>query len=162
MAMSYGPDWSHLSGQSWATTSWTPEKVLAAPDPVIALANYIEQALGVGFPTMKDLKILRKRCNEIFDHYPRADYRTMCRVVQYNKKRKRKFARVYTVIDSFREAKMAGFLPELDAQADVRARVAEILKTERDPEWRARFLTAPDDGARQFILDEYEGREDAA
>jgi hypothetical protein len=161
MAFAAGPDWSHLSGQSWLTT-WTPEKVIAAPDPVIGLANYIEQILGVGFPTKKDLLILRVRINEIFAHYPNADYRTMCRIVQFNKRKKRKFARVYTVIDSFREAKMAGWLPELTRPTgDCKERIARILETETDPDWRARFLTCPDDDSRRFVLNEYEGRDAA-
>lgn len=164
MSLSFGPDWSHLSGQHWASTSWTVDKVLAAPDPVIGLANYIEQILGVGFPTKKDITILRKRCNEIFERYPRADYRTICRVVQYNKRKKRKFARVYTVIDSFRFAMADGWLPELTRTSDenLRDRITEILKVERDPDWRARFLAAPDDNARRFVLDEYEARDAAA
>lgn len=162
MAFAAGPDWSHLSGQSWLAT-WTPEKVIAAPDPVIGLANYIEQILGVGFPTKKDLTILRKRINEIFARYPHADYQTMCRIVQFNKRKKRKFTRVYTVIDSFRDAMVAGWLPELTRPGgDIKARIARILETETCPDWRARFLTCPDDDSRQFVLDEYEGRDAAA
>lgn len=164
MAISFGPDWSHLSGQSWATTNWTPEMVVAAPDPVIGLANYIEQILGVGFPTKNDLLILRRRVNEIFEHYPKANYQTMCRIVQYNKQIKRKFARVYTVIDSFREAKAAGWLPELTSphDEDLRDRILKILLVETDREWRARFLACPDDEARRFVLAEYDARDLAA
>lgn len=161
MTLAAGPDWSHRSGQSWLAT-WTPDKVIAAPDPVIGLASYIEQILGVGFPTIKDLTILRKRCNEVFAHYPRADYRTMCRLVQYNKQKRRKFARVYTVIDSFREAMKDGWLPELSRSGDLKERIAGILTSETDPNWRARFLMATDDGARQSALDDYERRNEAA
>lgn len=164
MALSFGPDWSHLSGQPWGATNWTPEMVLAAPDPVIGLANYIEQLLGVGFPTLKDITILRKRIDEIFAHYPKATYMTMCRVVQYNKKRKRKFTRVYCAVDSFRNAMADGWLPECvwHGDEDLKVRIVDILKVERDPDWRARFICAPDDDSRRFVLNEYEERDAAA
>ena len=156
-----GPDWSHRSGQSWLT-NWTPEKVAEAPDPIIALSAYIEQALGVAFPTKKDITILRKRVYEILDRYPRADFYTLCKVVAFNRQRRRRFARVYTVVDSFREAMAAGWLPELTVETCLKERVQEILTHETDPDWRARLISCPDDEARQVIINEWEQRAKAA
>lgn len=160
MIIPSGPDWSHQSGQSWATTTWTVDKVLAAPDPLIGFANYMEQILGVGFPTVKDLTILRKRVHEIFDRYPKADFRTMCRLVQYNKNKKKKFTKVYAVTGSFRDAMAAGWLPELTNENDenLREDVLRILKTETDPDWRGRLLACPDDDSRRFVITEYKNR----
>lgn len=159
MTFAAGPNWSHGSGQSWVT-AWTPDKVVAAPDPVIGVANYIEYLLGVGFPTKKDLILLRKRINEIFSHYPKANYYTICRIVMFNKRSKRKFARVYTVMDSFRDAMVAGELPELVSHHDesLAVRIGRFLGIETDRRWRSRLLACPDDDARRHVLDEWEQR----
>lgn len=163
MPFSQGPHWSHGGGQSW-TTRWTPELVVAAPDPLIGYATYIEQILGVGFPTKKDLIVLRKRVNEIFQHYPQANWFTMCRLVSWLKKKKRKFVRVYCVVDNFREAMAAGALPELTAGAtgELRDYIYKLLETETDPVWRKRFLACPDDVSRRAVLERYRNRGPAA
>jgi hypothetical protein len=156
MTFAAGPNWSHRSGQGWVTT-WTPDMVVAAPDPLIGFANYIEQVLGVGFPTKKDLLILRARVNELFERYPQATFHTMCNVVRFNKSEKRKFARVYTVVDSFREAMMEGWLPELSrAPQTLEQRITRILEIETDPRWRARILCCLDDGSRLHVLEQWE------
>lgn len=157
MRLTSGPDWSHRTGQAFLTT-WTPELVAAAPDPVVGLSNYMEQILGVGFPTQKDLLVLRKRIKEIFQHYPAADYHTLCRLVRYNKSIKRRFSRVYTVMDSFREAMAAGWLPELTNATSETAEthIRRILETETDPRWRARLLACRDDSARHHMIECWE------
>lgn len=162
MTFAAGPHWSHLHGQSW-TTTWTPEKVVAAPDSLVAFANYIEQLLGVGFPTKKDLIILRRRVNELLGYYPEADYHTMCRLVKWLKAKKQKFARVYCVVDHFREAMAAGALPELTGRStNLRDHIYDLLATETDARWRKRFLACPDDVSRRLVLDQYQSRDTAA
>jgi hypothetical protein len=158
LRLSAGPNWSHLSGQGWVT-DWTPDKVAAAPDPLIAFSNYIEQALGVGFPTKKDLIILRRRVNELFKRYPKADYYTLCRLVAYQRSRHRRFVRVYTVLDSFRDAMAAGALPELrrdNGNGAVEERLQTILANESCPRWRARLLACPDDESRRAVIADWE------
>lgn len=158
MTFSQGPHWSHGSGQSW-TTRWTPELVVAAPDPLIGYANYIEQLLGVGFPTKRDLIILRKRVNEILAYYPQANWYTLCRLVSWLKSKKRKFVRVYCVVDNFREAMAAGALPELTANdSSLQDFVYRLLETETDPLWRKRLLACPDDASRSAVLERYQAR----
>lgn len=159
MTFSQGPNWSHLSGQSW-TTRWTPELVVAAPDPVIGYANYIEQVLGVGFPTKKDLIILRHRVKQILDYYPQANWYTLCRLVAWLKKKKRKFVRVYCVVDNFREAMAAGALPELTAGAtgELREYIYKLLESESDPLWRKRLIACHDDISRRAVLERYRNR----
>jgi hypothetical protein len=131
------------TGQTWFT-DWTPEKVATAPDPTLAFAEYVQQTMGVPWPTNNDIVVLRKKVNEFFSHYPNADFYTLCRVAGWCRARRKRFQRVWMVVDCFRDAFAAGALPELDRRdhhdADVEAGIAAALQTETDPWWRRRFL----------------------
>jgi len=123
----------------------TPEKVANAPDPSYAFAQYVQQVLGVPWPTLGDQVILKKKTNEFFGRYPHADYYTLCRVVTWirGQKRTKRFTRVWLVIDSFRDAYAAGVIPELDRERSddhIEARIKEILAIEKDPVWRTRLI----------------------
>jgi hypothetical protein len=88
---------------TWLTT-WTPEKVQAAQDKPRAFAEYCQQTIGTPWPTLKDMTILRKKIKEFFEHYPRCDYRSLCRVANWCRARKRRPTRAWLVIESFRDA----------------------------------------------------------
>lgn len=135
--------------------TWTPDLVQAAPDPTRAFAEYIQQTLGVPWPTVRDMAILRKKCNDFFDHYPNLDYRTLCRVVIYCRNRKRRPARMWMVVEEFRKAWSSGALPELEpsTQQDdgLEEKIIAAIQTEQDPVWRRRLMLAQGVAARQEV-----------
>lgn len=135
--------------------TWTPDLVQAAPDQTRAFAEYIQQTLGVPWPTAKDMTILRKKCNEFFGHYPDLDYRSLCRVVVYCRTRKRRPPRMWMVVDEFRKAWSAGALPELDPvyreDENLDEKINAALATEQDPVWRRRLLLAQGPSARREV-----------
>lgn len=133
--------------------------VANAPDPVLAWAEYVQQTLGVPWPTVRDQAILRNRVQDFFDRYPRADWYTLCRLVQWCKNRKKRDARVWMVLDRFRAAWVAGALPELDPSTvddNVEARIAAALERESNPTWRRRLLGAVGAQARRVAIDAWE------
>lgn len=145
------------SGQTWFT-DWTPEKVATAPDPAFAFAEYVQQVMGVPWPTNNDIVVLRKKVGEFFSHYPNADYYTLCRVVGWCRARRKRFQRVWMVVDCFRDAYVAGALPELDCDrqdGDVEAGIAAALDVESDPSWRRRFLACQGPQMRREALDDW-------
>lgn len=155
-SMHNGPAWSHRSGQPWLTT-WTPELVATAPDPVIGLANYMQQTAGLPFPTLSDLNGMRKVTKEIFEFYPTATWYTMCRVVQYVKAKRRRPTRCTAAINMWREAMAAGYLNELDPAQDqgLIDSINRILETETEPRWRARLMGCLDNEARRLAISDW-------
>lgn len=153
------PVW-HRTGGNWLE-NWTPDKVANANDPVLAFAAYASQVLGVPFATVKDQQVLRKRIKELFAHYPRADFYTLCRVVQFAKSKRKRFPRVYMVVDEFRQAYKAGVLPELDPDHPdprVEDKITKILEFETDENWRARLILAAGNEARRAVVIEWQER----
>lgn len=122
-----------------------------------SLQRYIMEQLGVGYVTKNDAAIYRKKMKELFEYYPAADMQTMVRVVEWAKTRRRRFARLFQVVESVRYAYEDGFLPELDPNntQDVDEQISEILQTEKDPTWRRRFLTAQGATAKSVIVDQW-------
>lgn len=139
--------------------NWTPDKVAGADDPAMAFADYCQQTLGVPWPTIKDQTILRKKIREFFEHYPQADYYTLCRIVEFARTRRRRYGRVWAVVEGFRDAFEAGFLKELDPRAntdlDLEVRIELALEKESDPEWRRRLICASGVSARQEAYAEW-------
>jgi hypothetical protein len=156
-----GPEFSHRTGEPWLK-QWTPEAVANSNDPAVALCTYMQQVLGIGFAPVKDIAIVRKHVEELFDHYPQASYYTMCRVVQWYKANRRRYSRrlsrAYQIALLWRDALADGALPELtNPVQEFEARIRQILATETDPTWRERFLGCrPDDNARRFLIEEWE------
>jgi len=140
--------------------------VTSAPDPVVAFAEYVQQKLGVPWPTAKDLAILRKKITEFFAHYPKVTYFTLCRVVEWAKSRHRRYDRVWRVIDAFRYAYSDGVLPELDpddhADDSVEARITAALADETSPTWRRYLIGASGVSARRQIIEEWEAKRGVA
>lgn len=152
----WGPQCSHRTGQAWLTT-WTPEKVADAPDPIVALGSYAAQILGIGFPTLSDINGMRRIANEIVDLYPAATTNTLCRVVQYVKAKKRRPSKGSQVLNMWREAMAAGYLTELDGNNDqgLLDTIYRILETETDERWRARLLCCVDNDSRRLAISDW-------
>lgn len=140
--------------------TWTPDDVQHAPDPAHAFAEYVQQTLGVPWPTVKDMAILRKKCREFFEHYPQVDWRTLCRVVVYMRNRKRRVPRMWMVVDEFRKAYTAGQLPELDPHRRddeaITARINEALAVEDDEIWRRRLVLAEGAVHQQEVFQQWQ------
>lgn len=140
-------------------TFWTPDKVAAAPDPAKAFCEYLQQTMGIPWPTVTDIAILRKECADIFKHYPQANWFTMCRVAMYFVNRKTRFDRVWRVPQEFRRAWADGAVPELDLNntfdPSVEARVGFALERETDAVWRRRLLLSTGT-QRQLAVQDWE------
>lgn len=144
---------------TWLTV-WTPKLVFEAADPAKAFAEYAQQTVGIPFPTIKDMTILRSKAKKFFENCPDADWRTLCKVAQWAKARKRRPPRVFMLVDMFRDAWSAGYLPELDragrTDETVEAGIERALTMEQRPEWRARLLGARGINARREALHEWQ------
>lgn len=142
------------------SVSWTPEKVVAAQDPVQAYAEYVQQALGVPWPTLKDMMILRRKVKEFFSHYPTLNMFTLCRLVPWAKNRRMRFGRVWAVIECFRDAFKDGAIPELglDGQREqpVETRVARALEVETSQTWRRILIGCEGTKTRRLMIDTWE------
>lgn len=149
----WGPQCSHRAGAAWLTT-WTPDKVAAAPDPIVALGNYMQQTLGIAFPSIQDIAGMRKIANDIAANYPGASTNTLCRVVQYAKSRRRRPMKGSQVMGMWREAMAAGYLSELDPNNDqaLMDTIYTILETETDERWRSRLLCCLDNDSRRLAI----------
>lgn len=139
-------------------TRWTPELILEEEDPFEAFAEYVQQQLGVPWPTIKDKTILRRKIKEFFAATPQADWGTLCRTVQYCKSRKIRFQRIWMPLESVREAYSRGYLPELgstEQDASLEEQIKQALEQEERPDWRARLLGARTSKARELALREW-------
>jgi hypothetical protein len=139
---------------------WTPEDVQAQrthKDHMVAFANYVQQQLGSPYPTNGDFAILRGKAKQIFDQFPHADWRTLCKIVRYCKSKKKRPPRAWMVLDQYREAWSAGFAPELDfnfvaPDIDLDAELAGVLLQEEHPSWRRRLVMAQGLEAKKGVL----------
>lgn len=155
----------HRSGGNGWLTTWTPQLVVDAPDPVVAFANYVQQKIGVPWPTLQDMKILRGKIKEFFSHYPKATFHTLCRIVDWARARRRRFDRVWKVVEAFRLAWVDGALPELnpsDRDDSVEARIAAALEAETDQVWRQWLIGAEGTKARREVVEDWEDQRKAA
>ncbi len=127
---------------------WTPAMVNEADDPYFAFCEYTKQVLGVPHPTNADKVILRRKCKAFFKEYPHTDWFTMCRIVNWMVRNKRRVPKMYMVVDHYRYAWAKGALPELDPRyaedAEADAMIAQALAVESDERWRRRLLLAQD------------------
>jgi hypothetical protein len=134
----------------------TPDLVQAAADQPAAFADYVQQTIGVPWPTIRDMKILRSKIDGFFTLYPHTDYRTLCRIVMFMQSRKRRVPRTWMVVEEFRKAWAAGQLPELDPDnmrdETTVLSISDALTTEHDPVWRRRLLLAQGASAQQEVL----------
>lgn len=138
--------------------AWTPEDVAEAKDQPRAFAEYCHQVIGVPFPGVKDMTILRRRCNEFFAANRGASWYTLCRVAQWCRSHKRRPPRAWMVVDEFRFAWRDGYLPEFDptgTDPGVEKEIARILKSETRDGWRQRLICAQGVEARGKAVREW-------
>lgn len=138
---------------------WTPELVAEAEDKPMAFAEYAQQILGVPYPTVKDMTVLRKRIKQFFEYYPRANYFTLCRIVSYCKTRRRRYAKTFMLLEEYRNAWVDGCLPELDPQEtdeELEAAIAAALEVEERTSWRTRLIGAGGLTARRKAYEEWQ------
>ena len=76
-------------------------------------ARYVQQKLGVPYPTVKNLVILNKAIKDIFEEYPHINYDTLCNLVDWAKAKNKKFAETYSLVSMYRYAWKDGFSPQL-------------------------------------------------
>lgn len=140
---------------------WTAHDVAAqksVPLKSKALANYMQQKLGVPYPTVQDMVILRAKVKKLFAEYPHADWKTICKIVDYCKSVRYRPNRAWAVLDKHREAWAAGFVPELDFNfqpptPDLDERMADALAAEKRPGWRRRLLMAQGPEQKKAVLE---------
>lgn len=147
---------------------WTPDKVQAAADAraadgAEAFARYAQQQIGIPYPTQKDLGILKKKIKELFAKYEQMDYYALCRLVTWAKNRKKRFARIWALVEAYRDAWAEGQLPELDPKPvvdeDVELGIQRALGVETNESWRRRLTLAVGPEARGKALLEWTQRE---
>lgn len=133
---------------TWLKT-WRPADVHSAED----FAQYCQQFLGCPWPTLKDKILLQKKINDLFQRYPQLDYYSLCRIAAWMKSKKKRPARVWMVVESFRDAWQAGALPELDPaerkDKSLEERIEAALQNEERPEWRRRLMGSRGDARRE-------------
>jgi len=124
-----------------------------------SLARYIQQTVGVPWPTLKDMTVLRRSVNEFFQHYPDLDYLTLCRVADWCRSKKRRFARVWQVVPQFRWAYADGALPEVDqvrhTDVDVEDAIREAVAVETDDVWLDRLVCSQGRSLRREVLERW-------
>lgn len=146
---------------------WTAEDVFEAKDPCAAFADYCQQRIGVPYPTIKDMRILRRHVKDFFKNVPDATWYTLCRVADWCKARRKRPQRVWMVVLHFRKAWSDGYLPELDPAEQaidetVERRVKVALAVETNEWWRRRLLGSSGVGARKEAITEWEQMKAAA
>lgn len=120
--------------------------------------QFIKQQVGIGYITAKDGAIFRKKVNEMFEHYPGSSWQTLVRTAEWAKSRRKRYSRLYELVEAVRYAYQDGFLPELDPRnaETVDAEIREALLRERDPQWRRRLLVAQGMQAKLSVLQQWQ------
>lgn len=125
-------------------------------------ARYVQQRLGVPYPTAKNLVILNKAIKSFFEEYPHLGYESLCNLVDWAKARNKRFADTYVLVNMYRFAWQDGFLPELDP-IDFEAQSFQekedfLLDRESDPYWRNKIMDAQTVDAKQAIYEAWESQ----
>lgn len=122
-------------------------------------ASYVQQQTGIPYPTSKEIPTLRKTLREFFDDQPNANYFTLCRIVDWAKARKRRYASVYGLVcNGWKYAWADGYLPELDPDyqqkdEDLEALITAAIEREDNPEWVRRLIVAQGNESRRRVYE---------
>jgi hypothetical protein len=122
-----------------------------------SLANYACYTTGIPYPANRDIAKAQKQCKLILDEYPQLTWQSLCKVADWSRAKKRRFARMHTLFSQFRDAYAAGYLPELDpntyeAGDEVETGIVEALQVETDDYWRSVLLRSSGPDARQRVF----------
>lgn len=127
-------------------------------DPV-TLAKYAQQRVGIPYPTVKDMTILRKKAKWFLDNNPEASWQTFVRVLDWIKAKHKHPATVWWLVDAAKWAYGDGYLPELAAKertdSELETEINAALEVETDLTWRRRLNTATGVEARRDVLEEW-------
>lgn len=119
-------------------------------------ADYVAQTCGTPWVTFKDMAILKKQLKEFWINCPNANWFTLVRTAQWARSKKKRPARVYSIIRMVPWAWQEGFLPELDptkqVDPEVEEQIQQALLVEQSPEWRYRLIGAEGMTARREVL----------
>jgi hypothetical protein len=117
--------------------------------------QYVMQQVGIGYVTVKDTAVFRKKVKELFENYPGADWQTIVRTTEWAKSRRRRFAHLFQLVEAVRYAYEDGYLPELDPRhnGDLDEQIREVLRAEEDPAWRRRLMLAQGMQAKVAVLE---------
>lgn len=111
-----------------------------------SFAAYCQQTIGIPYPTVRDLQVLKRTAKQFFAENPRASWQTMVRVADWCNNNRRRFPQAYGVFTQVRHAWSAHYVPELDPvqQTDpgLEERITSALAVETDVEWRRRLMIA--------------------
>lgn len=134
---------------SLAAKVWLADEVVDAD----TFCEYAQQMLGVPWPTTRDKIVLKAKVAEVARRYPVMDWRAFCRVVDWMRTRHKRPARVWMIVESFREAWASGVLPELDPRddedPDLERLIRAALWVEENPYWRNRLIGSRGSHARR-------------
>lgn len=119
--------------------------------------QFIKQQIGIGYVTLKDGVIFRKKVTEMFKNYPGSSWQTLVRTTEWAKSRRKRYARLHELVEAVRFAYADGYLPELDANNEekIDAEIRSVLQTEMDPAWRRRLLVAQGMRAKMSVLEDW-------
>lgn len=145
-----------VSQPGWLHT-WSVEDV----KDVHGFAEYARQMIGTPDPTYKDITVARAKAADLFKKYPGLTWRSLCRIVDWEKTRGNRPPRIWMIIDNFRSAWSAGVLPELDPRneedPEVERLIEAALQIEQDSYWRKRLVGSRGVDARRDTLSEWLG-----
>lgn len=101
--------------------------------------------MGIPYPTHTHLNKAKKLLGELFEMYPALTWKGLCQLPLWAKARKKRYAHVLQLINSYRFAYQDGYLPEMDidyVDRDMEAKIQKALEVESDPDWRRRLLNS--------------------
>lgn len=123
-------------------------------------ARYCQQEVGIPYATQANMVILRRHIKGFFEHYPQADYRTLCKLIDWAKARNKRFTAPHILVTAFRSAWKDGFLPELDPKRQnideqLEEKINKALEIETLPFWRMRLFGATGIEARRNVYTDW-------
>ena len=149
-----------ISGLAAYPAPISHNRYLAAADVTDAatFAQFAQQNLGTPWATKKDMVLLTKRSNDFFAHYPHCQWDTLCRVVMWAKRKRKRFAYVWQTVDAFRWAWQDGAIPELERTVDdaVEDRIKEALTIETTKYWLSLLVGTENRNQRRELIEEWE------
>jgi hypothetical protein len=93
--------------------------------------QYAERTLGMPYTRKKDINQTRVEAHKLFEKHPTLDWRSLCRVVDWMRARKKRVDVPWKAITYFRWAWKDGVLPELNwsdhQDQDLEQEIAQIL-----------------------------------
>lgn len=123
---------------------YKPEDVVSAE----SFAGYAQQQLGIPYPTLKQMIILKRQIKDVMEKNPGFTYASLPRVVEWAKSRKKRFADPIKLLSSFRYAFEDGYLPELSERyedlIEIDDKINAALRVETDQEWRRALMLSED------------------